>query len=396
MNILFVNLHQPERNHGGIETVTGLLAKEFSNEYSHECYNLWKLAASSKNSTYEFKDNACINLKNRQKIATYLKEWSIDIIIVQAFNESIKPLKETIERNKLNIKIVYVLHSEPGWEFNISTWENVKRLSKIQGIRGKLKLIAFPLFRYLQRKKIYNTYRHIYKDCDSFVLLSEKARYNFIEKFRIWDTVKSIVIENPTPYSIKKIPNTEIIQSKKNSVLIVSRLFEFDKRISLALKVWSKIESSGKYKDWELTIVGTGNSIEEYEKYVMSKKLTSITFKGRQNPVGYYKSAKIFLMTSKFEGWALTLVESQTYGCVPIAFDSFSSASTIIQNGENGCLIADNDLNSYQKHLESLMNNPKILLKMQEKAMESSQKYSVHNIGLKWNYLFRQLIPNNH
>ena len=52
---------------------------------------------------------------------------------------------------------------------------------------------------------------------------------------------------------------------------------------------------------------------------------TCLFLKGQKNPEPYYNEASIFMMTSSFEGWGLTLTEAQQYGCVPLAFHSFAS-----------------------------------------------------------------------
>ena len=58
--------------------------------------------------------------------------------------------------------------------------------------------------------------------------------------------------------------------------------------------------------------------------------LQRVFFLKGQKTEPYYNEASIFMMTSSFEGWGLTLTEAQQYGCVPLAFHSFASLTDII------------------------------------------------------------------
>lgn len=44
-------------------------------------------------------------------------------------------------------------------------------------------------------------------------------------------------------------------------------------------------------------------------------------------------------MASAFEGFGLVLVEAMSYGVVPMAFNSFSNCSDIIDDDKNGILV---------------------------------------------------------
>ena len=49
------------------------------------------------------------------------------------------------------------------------------------------------------------------------------------------------------------------------------------------------------------------------------------------------------MMTSHIEGWPMTLLEAQQYGCVPIVYNTFAALSEIIENNVNGYIIGKYD-----------------------------------------------------
>jgi len=50
------------------------------------------------------------------------------------------------------------------------------------------------------------------------------------------------------------------------------------------------------------------------------------------------------MMTSRFEGWPMVLMEAMQMGVVPVVYNSFESLSDIVVDGENGYIIPNNDL----------------------------------------------------
>ena len=73
---------------------------------------------------------------------------------------------------------------------------------------------------------------------------------------------------------------------------------------------------------WNLKIVGAGEDYDYYKEYIEKHIIERISLEGQQSPEPYYEEAKIFLMTSKMEGWGLTLTESLQRGVVPIVFNT--------------------------------------------------------------------------
>lgn len=163
------------------------------------------------------------------------------------------------------------------------------------------------------------------------------------------DLSRCKVINNPLSW--ETVENVEILPRKKKQVLIVSRLYNPEKRLDRALKIWQILEQRG-LTDWRLIIVGAGIH-EDYLKGLSEKlALKNIMFAGRQNPVPYYRNAALFMMTSAVEGWGLTLTESMQTGVVPIAFDSYPALHDIITDGYDGCIIPDDDLDAYADCME--------------------------------------------
>ena len=96
-------------------------------------------------------------------------------------------------------------------------------------------------------------------------------------------------------------------------------------------------------------------------------------------------------MTSSHEGLPMTLIEAQQYGCVPIAYNSFSSASKIIANNYNGILIKPFKQRSYSHELQKLMKDENKRAQMAENEREFIRRFDVNKIIKDWIQLFEKI-----
>lgn len=147
-----------------------------------------------------------------------------------------------------------------------------------------------------------------------------------------------------------------------------------------------------KYPDWELTIIimGSGN-ISYFESLAKSNHIFNIRFIGFCDPEKYYEKEAILCMTSSTEVLPMVLIEAQSYGCIPIAYDSFTSLSDIIIDGKNGFKIPAFNEQVFIEKLERLMDNEVLREEMSMNAIEFVRKFEVQNIAGKWLQLFERL-----
>ena len=89
-------------------------------------------------------------------------------------------------------------------------------------------------------------------------------------------------------------------------------------------------------------------------------------------------------MTSSWEGFPMTILESLQMGVVPVVMDSFPAAKDMIQDGKNGFLVDDGDIPDFAKRLQELMNDNGLNIEMASKARKSAENYNLKQIGKCW------------
>lgn len=386
MNILFCTTSQVSEQKGGTERITARISNGLRLR-GHNCYSAYKSPTSKDFPLTEFEDY--INVRN-ESLVLFLISHQINVIIVQKMTRDVIKIRKIIKENHINCKIISVLHFNPGYEELKISWRYALRSLKISNIisdklKGLIRIGLFPFYKLLYPLRNKELYRTVYNYSDKVVLLSNRFVNEYKEYANIKDEQKFETI--PNALSFDNYLETEKLNDKKKQVLIVSRLDEIQKRISLSIQIWAALEKDSELTDWQLKIVGHGDAEADYKKMVNDLGLKRISFEGRQDPLNYYKESSIFMMTSAYEGWGLTLTEAQQMGCVPIAFDSYSSVFDIVDNGKNGYIIENNNLEEYICKVKILMTNHILRNNMARQAILSSKRFELPHIIDSWENL---------
>ena len=138
-------------------------------------------------------------------------------------------------------------------------------------------------------------------------------------------------------------------------ILTVGRLAP-PKNYSLAVETASLLREKGL--DFVWLFVGEGSERNNVEALIRQEKLMKhVVLAGlRPNPYPYFKACDIYVQTSSFEGFGLTLSEAKILH-KPIVTTNFPSAYDQIIDGENG-LIAEMTPESVAEKIIKLIENP--------------------------------------
>lgn len=382
--VLFLYSRDIEINDAGASRTTIMLIKYLiSNGF--ECHCLFKIINGPMDSVVYYKQEQ--NLY--QQIRQIIQSNDIHVIIIPEGIIYADNVKKCIEG--LDCKIISALHSKPGYERCRLYVQLIESLlfnkSVLKRLRALLMLTVYPLFYFLYINKVAKSFRKLYYSSDFLVLLSKRFIPDFIRLYKVPND-KIVAIGNPASFGI--YASNDDVLTKSKTVLIVARFDERSKRLLLALKIWKKV--SLLYPDWNLDIVGFGRALPVYESYIKRFNIRGVSFLGKQAPLEYYRKASIFMMTSAFEGWPMTIVEAMQLGCVPIVMNSFGSLCDIVDSGKNGIIVDNNDVDGFVKALRDLIENRNKREIMADNAIEKSKKWTKENTCGKYQKLIEQCL----
>jgi glycosyltransferase involved in cell wall biosynthesis len=213
-----------------------------------------------------------------------------------------------------------------------------------------------------------------------FVLLTKEDGFYWGELFN------KVVIPNACTFQTEKCSE---LQHKK--VLAVGRL-KFQKGFDILIDIWNKIVES--MPDWHLDIVGDGELHGELQDKINAYGIgEQISLIGADKDIEkHYLDASIVVVTSRFEGFSMALVESQAFGLPVVSFDCKCGPSDIITDGQNGYLIPEGDNKLFVNRLIMLMKDSELREKMGKEAKLASSKLSESSVMKQWTALFDSVV----
>lgn len=376
MNILFlVDSALTNVCKGGIERSTENCAREMIRRRHRVCILAWNAEsdASAEFLQYVFPSkNSGNSVENRLFFARILSGLKIDVVVFQCGAGWKFPFAQEIK--KLEVPLVTVIHAVPN-----------SYVARYKLKYSGLKRIVLTWWKRLRQKR---KYRFNYSISASMVVLVKGLVPLLEEHLTDAQTAqrKIDVICNFAPVG----DGSFTISKKKKELLFVGRMSFVEKRPDLLLRVWNLLQT--RFPDWQLRFVGDGDYLPKLKYMAESLALKRVSFDGFRKPDSFYREAAIFCMTSAYESFGIVLVEAATFGCVPVAFDSFPAARDIISDGETGCLVPAFDVDKYAEALADLMQNDEKRERLARNAHEQiPEKFSPRKIGNDWESLFKKV-----
>lgn len=372
MNILFYLTRFP--GFGGIETVTEVVGCELLKRghtitiLTHKAQERPSQLASNCPIHVFPQDKLYYCKKNVQFAESIVEGIVYDAIIYQ---DSYAPSEKIVCHlsHKYNIPLYVFEHNTP---LNLVQSRKMHRCSNIPLMLWR-KFCSYPM----EDRKYRRRRRLLLDTCTKYVLLSKYFKDDLLCVMDgDVDTNKLAYINNPIEY--KPLESSKLVE-KENIVLCVCRL-ESVKRVNLMLDMWKKIG----VKDWRFVILGDGTQRKLLEEKVSTENITNVEFVGYTDPQNFYEKAKVFWMTSQFEGWALTLIEAMQKGCVPIAYDTFSSVHDVISSSDVGFVVDNLDESGFIGKSLLLMTDRSLYETKANNGINYAAKYNVNNIVNEW------------
>lgn len=201
-----------------------------------------------------------------------------------------------------------------------------------------------------------------------------------------WNLNNIVVIPNPLPFNGSE--QSTLINKK---VLVVGKQ-SYQKGYDRLLDIWSLV--SKKFPNWTLEVYGKLDESLELELKVKELKIDeTIRFNPPvKNIQQKYKEASIYVMTSRFEGFGMVLIEAMSYGVPCISFDCPYGPGDIIKDQEDGFLIENGNIELFADKLICLMRDMKLRKQLGTNGIKNVKRFGVSEIMKEWDVLFNSLL----
>ncbi|MDA3966109.1 glycosyltransferase [Enterococcus thailandicus] len=201
------------------------------------------------------------------------------------------------------------------------------------------------------------------------ILLTDEMKKHITSQFGERDNL--FVIGHP--FLVNKTRPT--VSKNLNRGVIISK-FNKGKRIHLAIEAFANAVK--EVPDAQLDIFGQGDEKQSYE--LLIKKLgveKNIHVHGyTQDAIGEFQRSGFSLMTSKAEGFGISILESLSVNTPVVAFDYNYGPKDLIEDGLNGCIVPNGDVDALSRKIIKLVKNPELLKKLSQNTEGVVQRYA--------------------
>lgn len=192
----------------------------------------------------------------------------------------------------------------------------------------------------------------------------------------------------PNPCILNNSPFSILHSPFPKTVLAVGRLHE-QKGFDLLLQAWQPIEKH--YPEWQLRIVGEGPKRAELETQVRELTLRHAIIAGRtENVAEEYAAASLFVLSSRYEGLPLALIEAMWCGTPCVAFDCPQGPAELLADGR-GWLVENGNVEKLTQQIVYAISHPEEAAARAQKAQAFAQAtYSEAAIMPRWIRIIEQ------
>ncbi len=373
---------------GGVQRVTAVIAKELAKDY-----NVTILTFDSPNK----KDTALYGLCETDIHYRFFSYPTIGFI----WNKICKAYSGLYQKYRPESKLlsnIYAYSSFPYPLRKVLTQElNNGHYDIIIGVHAPLAGRLATMKKHLHNVKtigwIHNSYEALFGETFRYIGAARKRHYVYqfegLEKvillckhdadcyYKYDPKFHPTVIYNPLTLK----PGV-VSKGTSKRFLAVGRFTHQHKGFDILIKAFYLFAKNNK--DWQLDIVGEGPEEELYKalikEYNLDERITIHPF--TNNIQSFYSNAQVYVLSSRWEGFGLVLVEAMSHG-LPIVSSDLPTSKEIM--GDFGMYFKNGDIEDLAQRLEDATH-----IDWQKKSQEAiaiAQRFDIKNIITQWKQL---------
>lgn len=353
---------------GGTERVTANLSQALSKWYECHVITLWN------DGTYAYQLDPAVHLFNlypqkrrlramavdgTKRIRKYLKEQGIEVLIVVGRNNGLLPLFVGLCSST---RLIYCEHN------SVSSWRFYKETLKQRVHRNLLQFLL----------------QHV-PDC--VVTLTEKdlAFYKdaSVRSERIYNALDDTLLAEKAVYhpEVKKL-------------LTIARI-DYQKGLEYMVEVAKRVLV--KHPDWTWDVWGSGDDASyerKIERLIHENGLDGrLRFKGPSScAYDLYDQYGVFILTSRYEGFPMVLLEAKAKKIPCVSFDIHSGPSDIIRDGVDGYLVKPFDVEQMAEKIDELIEDESLRRQFSEAAYGNLNQFREETIVPQWICLINDIL----
>lgn len=251
-----------------------------------------------------------------------------------------------------------------------------------------VKVISWEHFNYLQNPGV--PYRKLTRPwaarkADAIVTLTT-ADKNLYEQHL---NPKCPVIDIPNPMIV---PSPAPVYAAASQTILSSGRLTYQKGFDMLVDVAEQVLP--RHPDWQWLILGEGEDRPMLEEKIARAGIgKQLILKGRvPDTDSYYRKSAFFVLTSRFEGLPMVLLEAKAYGLPIVSFDCPTGPSEIIEDALNGNLVRPDDISGMAESVNRLIEDRAIRERYALHAGDGDGRFAKETIIDQWKTLLNMVL----
>ena len=192
------------------------------------------------------------------------------------------------------------------------------------------------------------------------------------------------------PHPVAPVPPVPFEERDPDLVVMLARL-DTQKRIPHAIAAFGHVVKA--LPQARLEIYGQGPDADALQQLIDDSGLReNVTLAGyTKDPAAVYRRASCSLLTSRFEGFGLVLLESLSHGCPVVSYDVKYGPADIVADGVNGFLVGSAMQQQMARRVIEVLTDENLRRRLSANAAEPRTEFSETSFVARWSELFHTL-----
>jgi glycosyltransferase involved in cell wall biosynthesis len=154
-------------------------------------------------------------------------------------------------------------------------------------------------------------------------------------------------------------------------------------------------EVAPRHQAWRLEIAGEGP-----ERAPLQQRIARHALEDRvqlvgwvDDPVRFLARASVFVLSSRYEGFPVALLEAMAAGLAVASFDCDSGPREIVRHEWDGLLVSPQDRRALAGAIDRLLANSQLRQQLGQAAREVVDRFSCQQFAEQWNKILNDAVP---